>query len=92
MMKGVEESEIDEVVRRISSRETYASHGSSIDYNEASALKLKIEKLDQNSALWKKIWFLHCMYEFDCRKSNYLKIFEGQNASTAIAIPAKPQA
>ena len=91
MMKGQEEAEIDDVVKRMSSREIYASHGSSIDYNEAAALNLKIERLDQNSTLWKKIWLLHCMYESDCRKSRYLKVFEGPYASTAIAIPPKPQ-
>jgi Serine dehydrogenase proteinase len=92
MMNQFDDSQIDEVVRRMSSRDTYASHGSSIDYNEAANLNLNIEKLDHNSTLWKKIWLLHCMYEFDCRKSNYLKILEGPYASTAIAIPAKPQA
>lgn len=90
MFKEKGEAEIEAIVTRLSTRDTYASHGSTIDYNEAAALGLNVERLELQSSLWKRIWLLHCMYEYDCRKSRYLKIFEGQNASTAIAIPSKP--
>ncbi|MGO8739565.1 SDH family Clp fold serine proteinase [Rhodoblastus sp.] len=91
MMSGHPEIEIDNVVKQLSSRDTYPSHGSSIDYTEAKALGLNIEKLTADDALWKKIWLLHCMYEHDCRTSRYLKVFEGSARSTAVGIPPKPQ-
>ena len=91
MLKGASDADIDALVKKLSSRDVYASHGSAIDYNEAAALGLKIEKLEKDDPLWRKIWLLHCMYEYDCRKSRYLKIFEGAFASTAVAMPPKPQ-
>jgi Serine dehydrogenase proteinase len=91
MMNHRADADIASVVQRMSTRDTYASHGSAIDYNEAEALGLTIEKLGRDDPLWKKIWLLHCMYEYDCRKSRYLKIFEGPLASTAIAIPPKAE-
>jgi hypothetical protein len=94
MMAGRDQSEIDSVVRDMSSRDTYPSHGSSIDHNEAKRLGLNVEILEESSELWRRIWLLHCMYDFDCRKSKYLKIFEGPAKSTAVAMsapfPAKP--
>jgi hypothetical protein len=90
MMKGKDAIEIEKVVKQLSSRDKYAAHGSCIDYNEASSIGLNVIKLNSDDALWKRIWLLHCMYEHDCRKSKYLKIFEGDARSTAIAIPSKP--
>lgn len=66
MLKGKTDPEIDALVETLSSRKTYASHGSSIDCNEALALGLSVEKLDANDELWKRIWLLHCLYQHDC--------------------------
>jgi len=88
MMKGKSKEEIDVAVQKLSTRDTYPSHGSAIDFNEAAALGLKIDNLDAEDELWKRVWLLHCMYAHDCRKSKYLKIFEGPYASTAIAMPS----
>ena len=89
MMKGKSQQEIDDVVKRLSSRDTYASHGSVIDHREATALGLNVTYLPPGDEVWERIWLLYCIYEHDCRKSNYLKIFEGQVRSTAISVPPK---
>jgi hypothetical protein len=90
MMSGKEQAEVDEVVQKLSSRDVYFSHGSAIDHKEAAALGLNVEYLPPEAPLWRQIWLLYCMYEHDCRKSRYLKVFEGRMRSTAIAAPPVP--
>lgn len=75
------------VVQKLASRDVYFSHGSAIDHHEAAALGLSVEYLPPESPIWQRIWLLHCMYEYDCRKSKLLKVFEGRARSTAIAVP-----
>lgn len=87
MMHGKDPQEIKSVVQKLSSRETYASHGSVIHHREASALGLTIEYLPPGDPVWERLWLLYCMYEADCRKARYLKVFEGRARSTAIAAP-----
>lgn len=86
-MKGKPPPDIEAVIQKLSSRDTYFSHGSVIDHVEATALGLVIHYLAPDDALWQRIWLLYCMYEHDCRKSHYLKIFEGRARSTAVAAP-----
>lgn len=87
MMKGSEETQVDETVHALSSREVYFDHGSVIDHREAIKLGLKIEFLPPDDELWRRLWLLYCMYDYDCRKSGYLKVFEGSAISTAVALP-----
>lgn len=87
MMNGKPQADIDAVVQKLASRDVYFSHGSAIDHVEASALGLKIDYLPPESEIWRRIWLLHCMYDHDCRKGQFLKIFEGHARSTAIAAP-----
>jgi hypothetical protein len=90
MMHGRPPAEIDDVVQKLSSRDVYFSHGSAIDHQEAAALGLAIQYLPPEDPLWERIWLLHCMYEHDCRKARFLKIFEGRVRSTAVAAPPRP--
>jgi membrane-bound ClpP family serine protease len=87
MMSGRRPEEIKDVVNKLASRDTYASHGSVIHYKEAMGLNLKIDYLPPDDEIWKRIWLLYCMYEVDCRRSRYLKLFEGRSRSTAVAAP-----
>lgn len=87
MLKGKSDQEIDDVVQKLSSRDFYFSHGSVIDHEEATNLGLSVEYLPPDNELWQRIWFLYCMYEHDCRKDRYLKVFEGSARSTAVAAP-----
>ncbi len=68
MMAGKRPEEIKDVVQKLSSRDTYASHGSVIDHREATALGLKVDYLPPGDPVWDRLWLLHCMYEVDCRK------------------------
>jgi hypothetical protein len=87
MMKGKPAADIDAVVQKLSSRDVYFSHGSAIDHTEAVGLGLAVEYLKPDDPIWQHIWLLYCMYEHDCRKSRYLKLFEGRARSTAVAAP-----
>jgi ClpP class serine protease len=93
MMKGRDLGDIKNVVQKLSSRDVYFSHGSVIDHSEAKGLGLAIEYLAPHNMLWQRLWLLFCMYEHDCRKARYFKMFEGRARSTAVAAsPAPPPA
>jgi hypothetical protein len=91
MLKGKPEDQIKALVQKLASRESYFSHGSVIDYKEAMSLGLNVEYLPPGDQIWERLWFLHCMYEHDCKKGNLLKVFEGRALSTAVATPPAPK-
>lgn len=84
MLKGKSDPEIEEVVKQLSTRDVYHSHGSVIDHAEAARLGLKVTYLSADEGLWKWIWLLRCMYEHDARSKGAVKIFEGVRYSSAI--------
>jgi ClpP class serine protease len=87
MMKGQSDQQIKEVVQKLASRDVYYSHGAAISHTEATALGLKVKYLTPDDPVWQRIWLLYCMYDHDCRKSRYLKVFEGRARSTAVSAP-----
>jgi ClpP class serine protease len=87
MMKGSTPEKIEETVDALSSRKKFFSHGSVINHLEAKQLGLAVEYLQPDDELWKKVWLLYCMYDHDCRRDRYLKVFEGPLISTSIAAP-----
>lgn len=89
MMKD-QASAVPDVVEILSSRDRYSSHGSVIDHKEAAALGLKIDYMTDADEIWQKLWLLYCMYQHDCEKARYLKVFEGHSRSTAVAAPQVP--
>jgi hypothetical protein len=90
MKKGASDAEIEELVRKLLTRETYFSHGSVIDHQEAVKLGLKVEYLPPENDLWKLFRLLACMYEADSRQHRYLKVYEGNRLSSAIEAPITP--
>lgn len=88
MMAAAEGEQIQVVAQALSSRDVYFSHGSTIDHKEAASLGLKVEFLPHDDPTWQRIWLLYTMYEFDIRRDNYLKVFEGRARSTAVAANA----
>lgn len=80
--------EVDKTVDALASRDSYFSHGSVIDYREATSLGLNVEFLPPKNPIWERLWLLHCMYEHDCRNGKLLKVFEGRKLSTAVALPS----
>jgi hypothetical protein len=92
MLKEMSDQELDALVVKISSRGHYHSHGSVIDHAEAAALGLAVDYLNERNDLWRRIWLLRTMYEFDCKQHKLSKIFEGARISSSISLPpAAPQ-
>lgn len=84
MMKSCSKEMIEETVEKLATKDTYHSHGSSIDADEAAQLNLNVMKLEQDDELWKKFWLLRTMYQHDCGMHKYAKLFEGELISTAV--------
>jgi hypothetical protein len=72
---------IDEVNSKLCSPTGYGSHGAVIDYAEAHALGLPVDWLAPETSLWRRLWLLHCLYDFDTKQGNIGKIFEGARYS-----------
>jgi hypothetical protein len=81
MMKGADPDVIKNVIEKVSASTGYMSHGAVIDYDEAVALGLSVEFLDADSELWKRIWLLYCLYDYDSRVKNLGRIVEGNRFS-----------
>ncbi len=87
MMHGADQSHIEDLVCQLSSAQRYASHGAVINAEEARNLGLDVTYLPPRESLWRKIWLLYCMYDFDCQRQSYGKIFEGARVSIARPLP-----
>ena len=85
MLKGKSSDELKLIIEKIATRGHYHSHGSVIDYKEATALGFNVEAHDGKSELWKKVILLRAMYQFDISQQQYAKIFEGERVSLVVA-------
>ncbi|HWQ89180.1 MAG TPA: hypothetical protein VN374_04320 [Desulfitobacteriaceae bacterium] len=83
MMQDQEESYIEEALAKISSASGYNSHGAVIDYEEAKSIGLSVNYLDYNDELWKKIWLLYCLYDYDTKAKGIGRVIEGVKLSIA---------
>lgn len=81
MMKGKSDQEVDDVINKISSSAGYKSHGAVIDFAEATQLGLAVEYLEPDDEIWKRVWLLYCMYDYDSKARNIGKFFEGSKYS-----------
>lgn len=75
MLKGTA-VDIDGVIRKVSQTEGYLSHGAVIDFEEARKLGLAVTYLDQKDDLWRRIWLLYSMYDYDTKQLSLGKVFE----------------
>jgi hypothetical protein len=89
MMQGRSAEQIRAIVDSISTRTQYPSHGAVIDQDEAERLGLTVVKLGSDDELWKRLWLLRCMYDFDAVRSGAVKIFEGPRVSNSLRPPAQ---
>lgn len=88
-----------QVAKWLSEGEKYKSHGKVIDYAEArDVLKLKIEKIPQDSELWNNIWELYCSSMLFLQQLGSAKLFESETVSLQMQIqlqavpqPTQPQ-
>jgi hypothetical protein len=85
MLKSAHPGEVERVAGALGTRDTYFSHGSTIDHREAAQLGLSVEYLNPDDPIWQRLWLLYCMYDFDTRRDGYIKIFEGRGRSTSVA-------
>src|SRR5580704_2177123 len=70
MLSSKTETELDETIKKISSADSYKSHGAVTDYDEAVQVGLSAEYLTPDSELWKRIWLLYCLYDYDAKEKN----------------------
>ena len=83
MMSGKADAEIARTIARISTANSYKSHGAVIDHDEAKSLGLSVDYLNHDDPLWRQLWLLYCMYDYDTKTKNLGKIFEGRAYSIA---------
>jgi len=77
MLNGKSSSELEEVIKKVSSSDTYHSHGAVIDYSEAESLGLAVEWMKPQDDLWRQVWLLYCCYDHDIKARRAGKIVEG---------------
>lgn len=87
MLKGEKQDQINSLVGQLSSAQSYSSHGAVINAEEVKSLGLKAKFLDAKDDLWKRLWLLYCMYDYDCQRNGYAKLFEGPRVSIARPLP-----
>lgn len=87
LREGIISTETDEgldlVIQKISSSDTYRSHGAVIDFSEAQDLGLSVEWMPPDGDLWKTVWLLYCCYDYDTALEGIGKITEGAVNSIA---------
>jgi hypothetical protein len=57
------------------------SHGAVIDYDEAKSLGVSVSFLKPDDDLWKQLWLLYCMYDYDTKANGIGRIIEGAKFS-----------
>ena len=77
MLSRKDEKEVKKVVDKISSAQSYGSHGAVIDHTEAKGIGLSVEYMGPSSTIWRRVWLLYCLYDYDTRHKNLGKVFEG---------------
>ena len=70
-------TEVKKVVEKISSAQSYGSHGAVIDHTEAMGIGLSVEYMEPSSTIWRRVWLLYCLYDYDVRHKKLGKVFEG---------------
>lgn len=77
MLKNAGEEALAAAIKKLSDSNTYNSHGAVIDYSEAKEIGLSVDWLPPEGEFWKRVWLLHCCYDYDMRLKNISKISEG---------------
>ena len=84
---GKSAATVDAMIEKLSSSDTYKSHGAVIDFEEAREVGLPVEWMPPQDTLWKRIWLLYCCYEHDARLKGLGKIIEGAQNSISRSLP-----
>ena len=83
MLSSSDDDKLDNVIQKISSSDTYKSHGAVIDFSEAQELGLSVDWLDPSEEMWRRVWLLYCCYDYDTKLKGIGKITEGAVNSIA---------
>ncbi|WP_428487740.1 SDH family Clp fold serine proteinase [Rhodopila sp.] len=83
LLKGRAGAIITTAVEKLSSATGYGSHGAVIDHDEALNLELSVKWMEPDSTLWRRVWLLYSLYDFDTKQDNIGKITEGALYSVA---------
>lgn len=81
MLRNENEEAIKKTVDKLSSSDSYKSHGAVIDYSEAKSLGLNVSWLTPESKEWKLVWLLYSCYDYDTKVKGLGKIIEGERFS-----------
>ena len=83
MLSEATDDNLDSVIQKISSSDTYKSHGAVIDFSEAEELGLSVKWMDPYDKEWRLVWLLYCCYDYDTSIKRIGKITEGAVNSIA---------
>lgn len=83
MLSESTDPQVDEVIKKLSSSDSYNSHGAVIDYSEAKSVGLNATWLEPSDPIWKTVWLLYCCYDQDAQTKGLGKIIEGEKFSLA---------
>lgn len=86
MLKN-DHSQAEKVARWLSGGQKYKSHGKIIDCLEAKdTLKLNVEEINKDSALWDEIWELQTRSVQQLQQTGAAKLFENEHISLSLNI------
>jgi len=83
MLSSKTSAQIDRVITQIGSPSTYGSHGAVIGFGEAQDLGLNVSWMKPEENLWKRVWLLYTLYDYDTKTKGLGKIVEGAVNSIA---------
>lgn len=83
-MRGRTRKEIKATIDALCTRNSYPSHGSVINLDEAKILHLNIETINGIDDVWRKIFFLHSFYSYDSELRDISKYFEQETISHSV--------
>lgn len=83
MLSSADDDKLDNVIQKISSSDTYKSHGAVIDFSEAEEIGLAVKWMEPQEELWRLVWLLYCCYDYDAAIKGIGKITEGALNSIA---------
>lgn len=78
MMQDKSDEDIDAVLKKLSNPSSYNSHAAVIDYHEAIDIGLSAQYLKHDDDLWKKLWLLYCLYDYDTKSKGLGRLIEGE--------------
>jgi len=77
MLSHLAPEAIEATLAKLSSTSEYNSHGAVIDHAEASQLGLSVDWMPPEEPLWRSVWLLYCLYDYDTKSKGLGRVIEG---------------